>query len=99
MDVEDAGRSAFGEVMGCEARRRVVEGLCLAAAPTFAGMAIFISVSQRLSPDMLCADLGPGWGGMVPMYRLMSVLHSAPWLRLALSRRRMARRAQLGCAR
>jgi hypothetical protein len=51
--------------------------LSLAAAPTFATMALVTAVSGS---DMLCA--ASPTGGMVPMYLLMSVFHVGPWLRL-----------------
>jgi hypothetical protein len=66
--------------------------LYLAAAPTFAIMALLTGV---LGPsDMLCSaaqDASP-LSGMVPMYLLMSAFHSAPWLKLVSSRRSGARR-------
>jgi hypothetical protein len=67
--------------------------LCLAAAPTFAMMALLTGVLSGGSPDMLCsaAHASP-LSGMVPMYLLMSALHSAPWLKLALNRRNGGRR-------
>ena len=63
--------------------------LCLAAAPTFAIMALLTGVLGGGSPDMLCSaaqDASP-LSGMVPMYLLMCAFHSAPWLKL-ISRRR-----------
>jgi hypothetical protein len=63
--------------------------LCLAAAPTFAIMALLTGVLGGGAPDMLCSaaqDASP-LTGMVPMYLLMSAFHSAPWLRLISSRR------------
>src|SRR6266849_10189237 len=63
--------------------------LCLAAAPTFAIMALLTSVFGGGPPDMLCSaapDASP-LSGMVPMYLLMSAFHSAPWLKLISSRR------------
>jgi len=63
--------------------------LCLAATPTFAIMALLTGALGGSPPDMLCSaaqDTSP-LSGMVPMYLLMSAIHSAPWLKLASSRR------------
>jgi len=67
---------------------RVADWLCLAAAPTFAIMALLTGVFGGGAPDMLCsaAQGGLPLDGMVPMYVLMSAFHSAPWLRLFCSR-------------
>jgi hypothetical protein len=59
------------------------EFLYLAAAPTFAIMALLTSFGPV---DMLCSAASP-LSGMVPMYWLMSAFHLAPWLKL-ISRRR-----------
>lgn len=56
-------------------------GLYLAAAPTFALMALLTVVLGSGSPDALCSGTSP-LSGMVPMYLLMSAFHSAPWLKL-----------------
>jgi len=57
--------------------------LSLAAAPTFAVMALTIGLHGDSAPDVLCsAALRSPFGGMVPMYLLMSVFHSPPWLKL-----------------
>jgi hypothetical protein len=62
--------------------------LYLAAAPTFAIMALLTGVLGGGSPDALCSIAGASpLGGMVPMYLLMSAFHSAPWLKLISSRR------------
>ena len=53
--------------------------LSLAAAPTFAVMALATALGGG-PLDMLCA--ASPIGGMVPMYGLMSVFHVGPWLRL-----------------
>jgi hypothetical protein len=74
------------------ATRRAADWLCLAAAPTFAIMALLTVLGGP--PDMLCSaaqDASP-LTGMVPMYALMSAFHSAPWLKLFAGRRSGARR-------
>ena len=55
----------------------------LAAAPTFAIMALLTAVVGSGPLDSLCsaASASPV-GGMVPMYLLMSAFHSTPWLKL-----------------
>ncbi len=61
-----------------------IDWLYLAAAPTFAVMALLTGVIDASAPSMLCSgaqDASP-LTGMVPMYVLMSVFHSSPWLRL-----------------
>ncbi|HET7085165.1 MAG TPA: hypothetical protein VFI23_10375 [Rhizomicrobium sp.] len=62
--------------------------LALAAAPTFAAMAVVTAMSG--TPPMLCSMGGSPAGGMVPMYLLMSLFHSAPWLKRFASGRRQA---------
>ena len=52
--------------------------LSLAAAPTFAIMALLTLAGG--APDMLCS--ASSLTGMVPMYLLMSAFHAAPWLKL-----------------
>jgi predicted deacylase len=60
--------------------------LSLAAAPTFAIMAV-LTVFAGSGPDMLCAAAqhASPLSGMAAMYGLMSAFHSAPWLKLASS--------------
>ena len=67
--------------------------LALAAAPTFAIMALLTGIQSGGMPDMLCsaAHDGSPLTGMVPMYLLMSAFHSAPWLALIGHWRRGAR--------
>jgi hypothetical protein len=61
----------------------VADWLCLAAAPTFAIMALLTNVFGGSQPDILCAaDHTSPLGGMTAMYLLMSAFHSAPWLKL-----------------
>jgi hypothetical protein len=58
------------------------EILYLAAAPTFAVMAL-LTWTLGGSPESLCSASGASpLGGMVPMYLLMSAFHTAPWLKL-----------------
>lgn len=57
--------------------------LSLAAAPTFALMALLSATSGSGAIAEFCSSAGASWlGGMVPMYLLMSAFHSAPWWRL-----------------
>jgi hypothetical protein len=67
--------------------------LSLAAAPTFAIMALLTVVGSG-PPDLLCsaAQHASPLGGMIPMYLLMSAFHSAPWLKLVSRQRNKARR-------
>jgi hypothetical protein len=62
--------------------------LGLAAAPTFAAMALLTGLQGSGQADILCSpmhDASP-LGGMVPMYALMAAFHLSPWLKL-ISRR------------
>ncbi len=73
---------------GAAVTRCIVRWLALAAAPTFAIMALLTAVAGSGSLDSLCsAANAPFVGGMVPMYLLMSAFHSAPWLKLISGRR------------
>ena len=57
--------------------------LSLAAAPTFALMALLSAIPGGGAPDILCsAARASPLGGMIPMYLLMSAFHLAPWLKL-----------------
>ena len=71
--------------------RRVANALYLAAAPTFAIMALITGVVGGPT-DALCSAAGASpLGGMVPMYVLMSAFHLAPWLKLISGRRNRKR--------
>ena len=71
----EGGAAALG-IAGC---------LSLAAAPTFAIMAL---LTLGAPSDMICsAGQGFPLAGMVPMYVLMSAFHLAPWLKLVSGRR------------
>lgn len=72
---------------GAAVTRCVVRWLALAATPAFAIMALLAAVAGSGPLDSLCSAATSPMGGMVPMYFLMSVFHSAPWLKLILGRR------------
>jgi hypothetical protein len=61
--------------------------LGLTATPAFAAMALLNSAAGG-DADMICAlaRTASPLSGMVPMYLLMSALHSGPWLKLILRR-------------
>ncbi len=68
---------------------RVVRWLSLAAAPTFAIMALLTGLFGGGPMDALCSVAGVSpLGGMVPMYLLMSAFHLGPWLKLIAGPRR-----------
>jgi hypothetical protein len=62
--------------------------LAVAAAPTFAGMAIWTVLSDGPS-QMLCMSSPDPWpfDGMAAMYILMTIFHAEPWISLVLGRR------------
>ena len=71
----------------------LADWLALAAAPTFAFMALLSAVPGSGPLDMLCSAT-PGaspFSGMVLMYLLMGAFHLGPWLRLIASRRAQRR--------
>jgi hypothetical protein len=67
--------------------------LGLAAAPTFAFMALVTAIGGE--PQLLCsaARLGSPLDGMVVMYLLMGAFHAGPWLKLISARLTGAGRA------
>ncbi|SHH13301.1 hypothetical protein [Bradyrhizobium erythrophlei] len=77
-------RDTIPHERGQAAARGPADWLSLAAAPTFAIMALLTGILGGGPGDMLCSaapDTSP-LSGMVPMYVLMSAFHSAPWLKL-----------------
>jgi hypothetical protein len=64
----------------------------LAAAPTFAIMALLTAVPGGGPAGMLCSagHSASPLSGMVPMYLLMSAFHTAPWLKLISGRHKGA---------
>ena len=68
---------------------RVAGLLCLAAAPTFAAMALLTAAGGGDTSQILCSAAHGALplNGMALMYVLMSAFHAAPWLRLIAARR------------
>ena len=95
-EARSAGASrAPGVPAGAGAALGVADWLSLAAAPTFAVMAVLTAVCGGGPPDILCgAQDASLLSGMVPMYLLMSAFHSAPWLKLVAMRRNGAGRSR-----
>ena len=73
----------------------VAEWLRLAAAPTFAMMALLTRSRGASMSDILCsaAQRASPLTGMVPMYLLMAAFHLAPWLKMLSARRGIAGRS------
>jgi hypothetical protein len=101
------GRDDMGEAYsgGCTRGRQngnvaagAIDFLSLAAAPTFAIMALLTGAFDFGPPDTFCSvtQHASPLNGMVVMYLLMSAFHSAPWLRLNSSRRNGAHPAGSG---
>jgi hypothetical protein len=62
----------------------LADRLSLAAAPVFVVMALLAAFGPADSAVTLCTathDISP-LGGMVPMYLLMGLFRTPPWLRL-----------------
>jgi len=91
----ESDRGAIGHENGAAATLGAADWLCLAAAPAFVLMALLTGVLGGGPLDRLCAaaHVASPLCGMVPMYLLMSVVHSAPWLKLISDRRSGARRS------
>jgi hypothetical protein len=90
-----AGLTKTGRLAASGAALRPADWLGLAAAPTFAVMALLTSASGGGPADVLCTavrDASP-LGGMAAMYLLMSAFHLAPWLKLLPMRRNGAARS------
>jgi hypothetical protein len=84
-----AGRPDSGAIngeSGKPAAMGAADFLYLAAAPTFAIMALLTGFFGGGSSDALCSSASP-LSGMAPMYLLMSAFHAAPWLKLIAGRR------------
>jgi hypothetical protein len=85
-----------GGAIRCENSHGAATGaadwLYLAAAPTFAIMALLTAVLSGGSPLCSAASVSP-LTGMVPMDLLMSAFHLPPWLKLISRRRDRARQS------
>lgn len=68
---------------GSRAAEDATRLLSLAAAPTFAIMALLSGTGDTMPADILCsgAHHGSSLNGMPVMYALMSAFHTAPWLK------------------
>ena len=78
---------------GNDRARTAADWLYLAAAPTFAIMALLTAVLGGPA-DLLCSAVGSSpLSGMTPMYLLMTAFHLAPWLKLLAARGREAGRS------
>lgn len=82
-------RAAGSAGRGHAVARRAAEWLHLAAAPTFAAMALATAVFSGGAADMLCMGMqgSSPMNGMALMYLLMSAFHVSPWLKLIAKRR------------
>ncbi len=87
--------AAIDHGSGDAASLRAADWLGLAAAPTFALMALLSNVVAGGPMDMVCSAVhgASPLNGMAVMYGLMSVFHSAPWLRWIARRRCGIRRS------
>ncbi len=59
----------------------VARWLSLAAAPTFAVMALLTGLGEARGGGAFCGASPSPLGGMTAMYLLMSGFHLGPWLR------------------
>jgi hypothetical protein len=78
--------SIGGKSWGAVIPRVAADWLGLAAAPVFAMMALMtVCLGDGMEPLCSATPFGSLVSGMVPMYLMMSAVHSAPWLRLIAS--------------
>jgi len=86
------GPGAIRSENGNSAATGAANFLYLAAAPTFATMALLTCVLGGGSADALCSIAGTS--PLSGMYLLMSAFHTAPWLKLMSSRGEGAHRSR-----
>jgi hypothetical protein len=79
------------QTMDARKDRTTADWLCLAAAPTFAILAMTVGLSST-GPQDVCGLMHSSspLSSMTGMYLLMSAFHSPPWLQLLASRRTAA---------
>lgn len=85
--ISDRTRSGGHEIVSLQgwlnaATLGAAKWLALAAAPTFAIMALVTGAPGENTPAMLCAHSASPFSGMAAMYGLMSAFHLTPWLKL-----------------
>lgn len=69
------------------AARLASDWLALAAAPTFAAMAVLAARAEGEALSAMCMGSGGSpLSGMAVMYALMAVFHAAPWMKLLVYR-------------
>ncbi|MGA2998875.1 hypothetical protein [Bradyrhizobium sp.] len=83
MTPDDARSVAGADDGGAMAGLVVAKWLRLAATPSFSIMALLTVALDSSQPNALCLTAGSlQFGGMAPMYLLMAIFHSMPWLNL-----------------
>ena len=83
--------ASFAEATAASRRRRpvarrVAAWLGILATPTFAALAVLTHVGKGSAMHMICGIDASPMAGMDVMYLLMSMFHSAPWLKLVAKR-------------
>ncbi|MDL2408458.1 hypothetical protein PY650_22975 [Rhizobium calliandrae] len=81
-EASPASSGSARDPSGNAAAMGISRWLSLAATPTFSVMALLSATAG--GADMICSAGGGAspLSGMVPMYLIMSLFHSAPWLKL-----------------